>query len=82
MCGIMTGYGLLLLVLIALYTNFTFPASFDFDFDFDFSFSIYMEILKVLTWTAMGTDLIAFIAFLCSLRTDSKGGHELSDEAV
>ncbi|CAE7896715.1 unnamed protein product [Symbiodinium microadriaticum] len=57
MCGIMTGYGLLLLVLIALYTNFTFPASFDFDFDFDFSFSIYMEILKVLTWTAMGHPL-------------------------
>ncbi|CAE7273168.1 unnamed protein product [Symbiodinium sp. CCMP2456] len=81
-CGIMSGYALLLLVMIALWTNFTFPASFDFYFDFDFSFSTYLEILKVLTWTAMLSDLIAFIAFLCSLRTDSKGGHELSDEAV
>ena len=81
-CGIMSGYALLLLVMIALYTNFTFPASFDFEFDFDFSLSIYLEILKVITWTAMVSDLIAVIAFLCSLRTDGKGGHELSDEAV
>ena len=51
-------------IVIALAMNFSISFSFDFDFDFDFSFSICLEVLKVLTWVALATDLAAGLIFL------------------
>eukprot|EP00435_Cladocopium_sp_Y103_P074646 s119_g50.t1 len=50
---------LCLVVVIALVADFSLAFSFDFDFRLDFSFSIYLEVLKVLTWVSLTTDLVA-----------------------
>eukprot|EP00438_Fugacium_kawagutii_P026304 Skav221231 [mRNA] locus=scaffold1136:94656:95585:+ [translate_table: standard] len=46
-------------IVFALVGNFSLAFNFDFDFRLDFSFSIYLEVLKVLTWISLTTDLVA-----------------------
>jgi len=51
-------------LVVVVVMNFNSWPSFDLDFHFDFSFSIYLEVLTVLTWVALATDLVAGLTCL------------------